>query len=248
MNFKDPKNILEFIKFQKQLLYKYKNYVKELMQKDYKKAAILAYWLRDYLGYIKNEKTFKPKQLITYKRGQIVFVNFGFRVGQELGGLHYAIVLDVKNSKNTSTLTVIPLRSKKDKNTSYQNLYMVPLGGVLSDLIVDKAKAMVNILNQEADDLAKKYPIDVIRTDKSLQSRVIKLRKQHKDAMAVLSYLDNLKSESMADIGQITTISKQRIKAPVRTTDVLTNIILPDELLNNLETKLKFLYFSCENP
>lgn len=43
MNFKDPKNILEFIKFQKQLLYKYKNYVKELMQKDYKKAAILAY-------------------------------------------------------------------------------------------------------------------------------------------------------------------------------------------------------------
>lgn len=113
MNFKDPKNILEFIKFQKQLLYKYKNYVKELMQKDYKKAAILAYWLRDYLGYIKNEKTFMPKRLITYKRGQIVFVNFGFRVGQELGGLHYAIVLDVKNSKNTSTLTVIPLRSKK---------------------------------------------------------------------------------------------------------------------------------------
>lgn len=56
MNFKDPKNILEFIKFQKQLLYRYKNYVKELMQKDYKKAAILAYWLRDYLGYIKNEK------------------------------------------------------------------------------------------------------------------------------------------------------------------------------------------------
>jgi mRNA-degrading endonuclease toxin of MazEF toxin-antitoxin module len=248
MNFKDPKNILEFIKFQKQLLYRYKNYVKELMQKDYKKAAILAYWLRDYLGYIKNENTFKPKQLITYKRGQIVFVNFGFRVGQELGGLHYAIVLDVKNSKNTSTLTVIPLRSKKDKNTSYQNLYMVPLGGVLSDLIDDKAKAMVKTLNQEADDLAKKYPIDVIRTDKSLQSRVIKLRKQHKDAMAVLSYLDNLKSESMADIGQITTISKQRIKAPVRTTDVLTNIILPDELLNNLETKLKFLYFSCENP
>lgn len=125
---------------------------------------------------------------------------------------------------------------------------MVPLGGVLSDLIDDKAKAMVKALNQEADDLAKKYPIDVIRTDKSLQSRVIKLRKQHKDAMAVLSYLDNLKSESMADIGQITTISKQRIKSPVRTTDVLTNIILPDELLNNLETKLKFLYFSCEKP
>ena len=250
MNFKDPKNILEFIKFQKQLLYKYKNYVKELMQKDYKKAAILAYWLRDYLGYIKNEKTFKPKQLITYKRGQIVFVNFGFRVGQELGGLHYAIVLDVKNSKGNSTLTVIPLKSKKDKDKDniYQNIYMVPLGSILIDLLIDKADSMATTINQEASILARTHGADEINSDKSIQNRIKILRKQYNDAISVLKYFNNLKSESMADIGQITTISKQRIKGPVRRNDVLADVILPDELMSQLEDKIKFLYFSCEKP
>lgn len=248
MNFKDPKNILEFIKFQKQLLYRYKSYVKELMQKDYKKAAILVYWLRDYLGYIKNEKTFKPRQLITYKRGQIVFVNFGFRVGQELGGLHYAIVLDVKNNKGNTTLTVIPLKSKKDKDTIYQNIYMVPLGPVLIDLLIDKADRMSTAINQEAAALAKTHYVDKINSDKSIQNKIKTLRKQYNDAISVLKYFNNLKSESMADIGQITTISKQRIKGPVRSDDVLANVILPDKLMKQLEDKIKFLYFSCGNP
>lgn len=245
MNFKDPKNILEFIKFQKHLLYKYKNYVKELMQKDYKKAAILVYWLRDYLGYIKNEKTFKPRQLITYKRGQIVFVNFGFRVGQEIGGLHYAIVLDVKNSKGNTTLTVIPLKSKKDKDTTYQSIYMVSLGSILIDLLIDKADRMSTAINQEAAILAKTHYVDEINSDKSIQNKIKTLRKQYNDAISVLKYFNNLKSESMADIGQITTISKQRIKGPVRSDDVLANVILPDKLMKQLEDKIKFLYFSC---
>lgn len=248
MNFKDPKNILEFIKFQKQLLYRYKSYVKELMQKDYKKAAILVYWLRDYLGYIKNENTFKPRQLITYKRGQIVFVNFGFRVGQELGGLHYAIVLDVKNNKGNTTLTVIPLKSKKDKDTIYQNIYMVPLGSVLIDLLIDKADRMSTAINQEAAVLAKTHYVDKINSDKSIQNKIKTLRKQYNDAISVLKYFNNLKSESMADIGQITTISKQRIKGPVRSDDVLANVILPDKLMKQLEDKIKFLYFSCGKP
>ena len=248
MNFKDPKNILEFIKFQKHLLYKYKNYVKELMQKDYKKAAILVYWLRDYLGYIKNEKTFKPRQLITYKRGQIVFVNFGFRVGQEIGGLHYAIVLDVKNSKGNTTLTVIPLKSKKDKDTTYQSIYMVSLGSILIDLLIDKADRMSTAINQEAVILAKTHYVDEINSDKSIQNKIKTLRKQYNDAISVLKYFKNLKSESMADIGQITTISKQRIKGPVRSDDVLANVILPDKLMKQLEDKIKFLYFSCGKP
>ncbi len=248
MNFKDPKNILEFIKFQRHLLHKYKNYVKRLMQEDYKKAAILTYWLRDYLGYIKSEITFNPRQLITYKRGQIIFVNFGFRVGQELGGLHYAIVLDVKNNKGNSTLTVIPLKSKKDKDTIYQNIYMVPLGSILIDLLIDKADRMATAINQEATILARTHGADKINSDKSIQNKIKTLRKQYNDAISVLKYFNNLKSESMADIGQITTISKQRIKGPIRPNDVLANVILPDKLMKQLEDKIKFLYFSCEKP
>lgn len=77
----------------------------------------------------------------------------------------------------------------------------------------------------------KKYSVDIIRSDKTLQSKVLKMRKQYNDAVAVINYLANLKSESMADIGQITTISKQRIKGPVHTTDILANVIIPDDLL-----------------
>lgn len=77
----------------------------------------------------------------------------------------------------------------------------------------------------------KKYSVDIIRSDKTLQSKVLKMRKQYNDTVAVINYLANLKSENMADIGQITTISKQRIKGPVHTTDILANVIIPDDLL-----------------
>ena len=47
----------------------------------------------------------------------------------------------------------------------------------------------------------KKYSVDIIRSDKTLQSKVLKMRKQYNDTVAVINYLANLKSESMADIG-----------------------------------------------
>lgn len=115
MNYKDPINILEFIQFQKTVLRKYKNYISEQIKDNYKKVALLVYWLNDYINYIKNEKSFEPNRNIKYKRGQIVFVNFGFRIGNELGGRHYAIVLDQNNAPYERTLTVVPLRSNKKK-------------------------------------------------------------------------------------------------------------------------------------
>lgn len=89
----------------------------QLVKTRYKNAALLTYWLRDYLRYLKAENAFNPKYNITYKRGQIVYVNFGYRIGSELGGCHYAIVLDVKNSKSNSQVTVIPMKSKRTKDT-----------------------------------------------------------------------------------------------------------------------------------
>lgn len=246
MNFKDPKNILEFIRFQKHLLYKYKDYIKNLMQKDYKKAAILVYWLKDYLRYIKAEKTFRPKQLINYKRGQIVFVNFGFRIGKELGGLHYAIVLDVKNQKNSNTMTVLPLRSQKEHSSRYQDIYTVPLGNILPELLIDKATEMAKAVSNELDHISKTYSIDVIKKDKDIQTRVRRLRRQSDDSVIVLSYITNLKSHSIADVGQITTISKQRVKLPVHKNDVLSDIIIPDYLMKEIEDKIKYLYIGCK--
>ena len=245
MDLKDPKNILDFIKVQKSILYEYIRYIKHLMKTNYKKSAILVYWLKDYLRYIKNEKIFNSRQLINYKHGQIVFVNFGFRVGQELGGLHYAIVLDTKNSKSSSTLTVIPLRSKKDKDTTYQKTQMVPLSTILPTLLFDKSLHMIDTVNAKVLNITNKFTSNEIKSNKILKSKLKILQKQHNDANAILTYLNNLKSESLADIGQITTISKQRIKNPVRNDDTLANVIIPDNLMKMLEEKIQFLYFGC---
>lgn len=47
-----------------------------------------------------------------YKRGTIVFVEFGINVGHELSGGHFAIVLNHNDNKRNSIVNVIPLSSK----------------------------------------------------------------------------------------------------------------------------------------
>ena len=61
---------------------------------DRKKAQILSYWIKTYTGMIRRESEFNPASIPRLTRRQIVNVDFGFRVGSELGGLHYAVVLD----------------------------------------------------------------------------------------------------------------------------------------------------------
>lgn len=49
-------------------------------EKDKKRASLLAYWLKDYSKYITEEDEFDPKKLIRYKRGDILQVEFGYRI------------------------------------------------------------------------------------------------------------------------------------------------------------------------
>lgn len=78
-----------------------------------KKADLMSYWIEEFSDYIKEEHNFDPKRLKSYKRGDVVKLNFGFNIGSEYGGLHYAIVINNKNPRNSSVLTVIPLTSLK---------------------------------------------------------------------------------------------------------------------------------------
>lgn len=78
-----------------------------------KKTDLLSYWLEQYTKYIQQENKFEPKYLKSYKRGDIVKLNFGFNVGSEYGGLHYAIVINNNNPHSSPVLTVIPLTSLK---------------------------------------------------------------------------------------------------------------------------------------
>ena len=85
-----------------------------LDKKHKKKVNLLSYWLKDYMSYIEQEESFDSSKLKKYSRGDIIKVNLGFNIGNEEGGLHYCVVLDKKNAKSYSTLTVVPLSSLKD--------------------------------------------------------------------------------------------------------------------------------------
>lgn len=223
---------------------KYRHYIKEKMKTDYKKAAIFVYWLNDYIEYIRNEKNFVPGQLINYKRGQIVLVNFGYRIGSELGGNHYAIVLDVKNSRHNNTLTVVPLKSKKDKESPYSKVYHVPLGECVTELLYDKAFKIINSCNEETKEIVREVVVADLDKEREakLRARLKILKRDLRMAKNVVLFIDRLNKESVADIGQVVTVSKQRISMPCKKQDTLTDVIVPKEIMKIIDDKLNFLY------
>ena len=90
-----------------------------------KRAMLLGYWIKTYIHYWKNEDSFSPQSVYRLKRGSVVFVEFGYRVRRELGGRHFAVVIDANNALNGDTVTVVPLSSKKESWT--ENLYEISL-------------------------------------------------------------------------------------------------------------------------
>ena len=87
--------------------------INDSSEQHLKKAHLISYWLKDYVRMINFEEQFDPAKNISYKRGNIVKIDFGFNIGAEYGGLHYGIVLDNHNAHNSPVLTVIPLTSVK---------------------------------------------------------------------------------------------------------------------------------------
>ena len=82
-------------------------------EKSIKIVQTISYWILDYVKFLTYESNNNMK-FKRYKRGDVIKVNFGHRIGREHGGLHYAIVLDVKNPLQSNLLTVVPLTSVKE--------------------------------------------------------------------------------------------------------------------------------------
>ena len=61
-------------------------------------------------------------------------------------------------------------------------------------------------------------------------------------AKNVVLFIDRLNKESVADIGQVVTVSKQRISMPCKKQDTLTDVIVPKEIMKIIDDKLNFLY------
>lgn len=241
-------------------------YINSDDEKLLKKADLLSYWLQQYAQYVGFEEQFTPTKLMRYTRGNVLRVNFGFNVGKEFGGLHYAVVLDNDNKRNADVITVVPLSSTNGREVHENNVDLgAELYGKVSsrhdqmfnhiqEELDDTAKALV-IMNSMIDSIRKEYPEDYDSTEvidkyrnvfeftNELNQKNITLKKELGILCRHGDEISRLKSGTMAVTNQITTISKQRIYIPKRSTDFLYNISLSTRSMDKIEEKLKDLFF-----
>lgn len=76
-----------------------------------KVKKILTDWINTWSNFLLRETNFSPNFMPYYKRGDVVYVDFGFNVGTEYGGVHYAVVLENNNNKTNGNIIVVPLTS-----------------------------------------------------------------------------------------------------------------------------------------
>ncbi|MGV3043054.1 type II toxin-antitoxin system PemK/MazF family toxin [Staphylococcus rostri] len=88
-------------------------------QQENRKIKYLPEWLDFYTTQLLEENNNKKKMYSTYKRGSIIYVNLGSNIGNEFSGNHFCVVMDRKDNPKKSTLTVIPLSSKKSKHYTH---------------------------------------------------------------------------------------------------------------------------------
>lgn len=197
---------------------------------EYKKSNLLAYWINDFSNYHDNERTFDSKELKTFKRGDIIKANLGFNIGNELGGLHYCVVINKNDNPYSNTLNVVPLSSIKE-NKEYNSNTCVNLGDELYTSLQNKFdKESISILNQIS---RTKAELDAHKTVdiKSLLEKVDYLEKIRKEIL-------RMRHGSVAFIHQITTISKQRIFR----TSILSGIKLSNQSLDLIDEKIIKLF------
>lgn len=126
-------------------------YINNPSEKHLKKAHLISYWIKDYVRMINFEDRFEPTKNIAYKRGNVVKINFGFKIGSEYGGLHYGVVLDNKNDHSSPVITVIPLTSVKDSSETHNN--SVELGNDLYRTLKLKYDTISKALKAEQQEI-----------------------------------------------------------------------------------------------
>lgn len=237
-------------------------YINHPNTKYLKKANLLSYWLENFSNYISNETSFDPKKLISYKRGDVVKLNFGFNVGSEHGGLHYAIVLDNHNLHSSPVVTVIPLSSGTASTTYERDVF---LGNELYTKLNAKNKILMEKTNEQKDNtskilsaltsVAKKFkasgkpaeiPADLLDVMSAAEENCEKLLKEIELLEKFDKEISHMKQGSVALMEQITTVSKMRIYVPTKTTDPLYGISISADSMEKINLQLQNLFLKSK--
>lgn len=100
------------------------------LQDEVKRYKLFVNWIETLVAFFKKESL--PRPLLDYRRGQVIWVDFGFNVGHEFGGDHPAIVLVDASPKNPKVL-VLPLTSKQPKKQFAHHVHVGKVHGLKPD-------------------------------------------------------------------------------------------------------------------
>ncbi|MBR3002058.1 MAG: type II toxin-antitoxin system PemK/MazF family toxin [Clostridia bacterium] len=199
-----------------------------------------------------DENNFNPTKLKTYERGDIIKVNLGFNIGSELGGLHYCVVIDKKNNRNSPVVTVIPLSSQK---TDRINKNSIMLGNDIYNQLVEKSNKLLEDSKIEIEENKNQLLIETKKltennaTSDEIYSRTTELNNNITEAYKKLELAEKINKEvkkmkfgSIAIVNQIRVISKQRIYDPKTEFDILSGIKLSNENLDLIDEKIRKMF------
>lgn len=216
-------------------------YIQRVSKFDNKKSQLVLYWLNDYIRYLKQEETYKPNYQPIYKQGSIVFADLGFNIGNEYGGLHYAIVLNKHDSKRNPVLTVLPLSSIKPNKTQFKNTELN-----LEDEIYQLLSNKIDTVLLNLQKLIKEFK-QISYTDEKITQLITQLKSQEEYALTCYDRLKKIKEGSFAILNQITTISKMRIKDPITKQSPMYEVIITNTSMSKVFNKIKELYLNWQN-
>lgn len=100
-----------------------------LHPEDYSEYLDYIDWLITKTDLFLKGRSFKKgkdyKKFGTFKRGDIVLVNFGYNVGTEKNKIRWAIVIDINNLPTFGTVTVVPLTTKQGRTVNHPTCVFV---------------------------------------------------------------------------------------------------------------------------
>ena len=202
------------------------------------KAKLVAYWIKDYVSYLRREGTFSPKSVPRLKRGSVVVVDFGFRLGAEFGGRHFAVVVDNGNDWTSPIVTVVPMFSLKE---SYKpNAYTCKLKDGIYAPMIKKTSELVAKAMEITDEISS-IPSDM-KSSVEVKAKTDAAAEMATRAAVMLDEIEHMKEGSVANTCQITTISKMRIKRPLKKDDPLYGLRLSTEDMELINQQLSRLF------
>lgn len=120
-----------------------------ILSRSPKTQGILVEWIHKWAALLRNEKTFPRNRLPNlpyYKRGDVIRVEFGFNVGVEFGGIHYAVVVEENNNKKSEHVVVVPLTSRTSGKAVFKN--DVLLGNVINDVATVAKPNQIRVISK----------------------------------------------------------------------------------------------------